>query len=156
MPAKRLLLIGLVLAALVPLGCGGDDEDGGADDKPAQTAGGPVKIAEDAQIKGPEGAKIADSAKKLLEARSGQDVCYELTASDYVESLGGEKGCAAKLGPIATGPLDTIVAARAKGRGEAGDTGEAQLESSDGSQKQTVKFAKSVTGDWNVDGLGSP
>jgi hypothetical protein len=143
------LLLGLLLATgATGFGCGGDDDGDGA---PSPKAGGPAVTSKDAQIEGPEGAKIADVTKELLNAKNGEDPCFAIVASDYVESLGGEDACAAKLGPIATGPLDTITAARPLGKGQ---TGEARVESSDGSQEQTIEFAKTVTGDWRIAGLG--
>ena len=141
-----LLAAGLAVAALAA-GCGGDDDEGGGGD----ASGGAVTISDDARIEGADGRKIAEEATNLLEAENGEDPCYELVASDYVESLGGPEGCARKMGPIATGPLEVITAARALPGGE---TGEARVESGDGSRKQTIKFAKTVAGEWRVDGLG--
>jgi hypothetical protein len=149
--AKPGCVLALVLAALAA-GCGGDDEggekeNGGGTPRPAAAA----KVAEDAKIDGTEGRRIADVTLELLNSPNGDDPCYELTASDYVESLGGLEGCAKKLGPIATGPLDTITAA---GPSADGRTGTAEVESSDGGERRTIKFAKAVNDKWNVDGLG--
>jgi hypothetical protein len=141
----------LLAAAALAAGCGGDDggeeENGGGTPRPAAAA----KVADDAKIDGAEGRRIADVTLELLNAPNGDDPCYEITASDYVESLGGLEGCAKKLGPIATGPLDTVTAA---GPSADGRTGTAEVESSDGGQKQTIEFAKAVNDKWNVDGLG--
>lgn len=143
----------MLAAAALATGCGGDgdgddEENGGGKPEPAA----PAKIADDAKIDGAEGREIADAATQLLNAKNGDDACYELAASDYVESLGGLEGCAKKLGPIATGPLDTVTAAGPKGDGE---TGTAEVESSEGREKLTIEYAKSVSTDkWNVDGLG--
>ena len=143
LPATLLALV--VLAA----GCGGDDdEDGGGSPEPAAAA----TTSEDARVEGPDGAAIVKVTTELLDAKNGEDPCFAIVASDYAESLGGQEGCARKMGPIATGPLDTITAAGATGE----DTGEAQVESSDGSEKRTIKFAKTVSGDWRIDGLTPP
>ncbi|MDQ3933804.1 MAG: hypothetical protein M3340_04145 [Actinomycetota bacterium] len=144
---RRVAAVLMAAAALVA-GCGGDDDG----DAPA-AKGGPAKTAEDARIEGREGARIAEVTTELLNAPNGDDPCYAIVASDYVESLGGLEGCARKLAPIATGPLDTITAARQLPGGE---TGEARVESADGSRKQTIELAKTVAGEWRIDGLGTP
>ena len=151
MPTRRSLAL-LLATATLAAGCGGDDEsgeeeNGGGTPRPAPAA----KIADDAKVDGAEGRKIAEVALELLNAANGDDPCYEITASDYVESLGGLEGCARKLGPIAPGPLDTVTAAAPSADGE---TGTAEVESSAGGEKLTIKFAKAVNDKWNVDGLG--
>ena len=149
MRARPLLTLMLAVLA-VAAGCGDDDggeETGGGTPR----AGGPAKVADDAKVAGAEGEKIAEVTKELLDAPNGDDPCYAITASDYVESLGGLEGCAKKLGPIATGPLDTIVAAGPSANGE---TGSADVESSDGGQKAQILFAKTTSGEWRIDGLG--
>jgi len=92
-------------AAALAAGCGEKEEEVG--DAPAPPAGG-VTTAADARVEGNDGQKIAEVTKELLEAKDGDEPCYAIVASDYVESLGGLEGCAKKFGPIATGPLDTI------------------------------------------------
>jgi hypothetical protein len=146
-------LLGAMLAATaLALGCGGDDDgDGGGEDKSPAPAAATATTSPDARIEKPEGERIAEVALELLNAEDGDEPCYAIVASDYVESLGGLEGCAKELGPVATGPLDTVTAARPLGDGE---TGEARAESSDGSQKQTIEFAKTAAGEWRVDGLG--
>jgi hypothetical protein len=101
-------------------------------------------------VEGADGRKIVEVTTELLDAKNGDDPCYAIVASDYVESLGGLEGCAKKFGPIATGPLDTITAAGPSANGE---TGRAEVESSDGGAKQTIVFAKTVAGEWRIDGL---
>ena len=142
----------LLLAAALAAGCGGDD-DGNGGETTAAKGGGPAKTSEDARIEGREGARIAAVTTELLNAENGDDPCFAIVASDYVESLGGLEGCAKRMGPIATGPLDTIAAARPLPGGE---TGEAKVESADGSQEQTIEFARTVAGEWRIDGLGTP
>jgi len=165
LPALLIVVVGGALAA----GCGSDDEGDGAATSTGATAptvattapttttpatsGGAAKKAPDAEIEGSAGQKIAAVTLELLNAENGDDPCYAIAASDWVESQGGLKGCAKKLGPIATGPLDTVTVARPLGKGE---TGEAQVESSDGSQRQTIRFARTYSGDWRIDGLGAP
>ena len=142
-------LLALLLAALVvAAGCGGDDDNGGDSPEPAAAA----TTSEDARVEGPDGEAIVEVTKELLDAKGGDDPCFAIVASDYAESLGGQDGCARKMGPIATGPLDTITAAGATGD----DTGEAQVESSDGSETRTIKFARTVAGEWRIDGLTPP
>ena len=142
-------LLALVLAAgLLAAGCGDDDNDDGGG---SAAKGAPTKTSDDAKIEGADGRAMVKVATELLDAESGEDPCFAIVASDYVESLGGLDGCAKKLTPLVTGPLDTITAARPL---KGGETGEVQVESSDGSQEQTIKFAKTVSGDWRVDGLG--
>ena len=148
---KAWLLVLLLVAAL-GAGCGDDDDsggEGGAGDTPKPVAA--AATSEDAEVKGPDGEKIVEVTTELLNAKDGDEPCYAIVASDYVESLGGLEKCAAKLGPIATGPLDTITAA---GPSADGKTGTAEVESSKGDEKQTIKFAKTVAGEWRVDGLG--
>ena len=153
---RRLPLV-LVLAAGLAAGCGGDDDGGGSASTSATTAAGaagePSKLAEDARVRGPEGKRIVSVTRQLLAAADGDEPCYAIAASDWVESQGGLEGCAKKLGPIATGPLDTVVAAGPVGDGK---TGEAQVESADGSEKRTIKFARTVAGEWRIDGLDPP
>lgn len=147
--AKPGLALALVLAALAT-GCGGDDgeeENGGGTPRPA----GPAKIADGAKIDGPEGGKIGEVALQLLNAPSGDDPCYAIVASDYVESLGGLEGCAKKFDPVARGPLDRVTAA---GPSADGKSGTAEVESSEGGEKRTIEFARTVAGEWRVDGLG--
>jgi hypothetical protein len=153
MATRQLLALLLAAAALAAGGCGGDDDEGGGGNgggdapKPAATA----TISEDALIDGEEGREIAAVAVELLNAKNGDDPCYAITASDYVESLGGLEGCAKKLGPIATGPYDSVVAAGPK---DDGKTGTADVATADGEEKRTIEFAKSVSTDkWNIDGL---
>ncbi|HEX8646458.1 MAG TPA: hypothetical protein VF715_06130 [Thermoleophilaceae bacterium] len=148
MPVRRSLAL-LLAAMALGAGCGGGDEDGG-EKGGAPESGGVAKVAEDALIDGAEGRKIADVAIELLNAPNGDDPCYAIVASDYMESLGGLEGCAKKLGPIATGPFDTVVAAGPKDDGE---TGTADVATSDGGEKQTIDFAKTVAGEWRIDGL---
>jgi len=148
---RRIVPLVLALAAGLAVGCGGDDDDDSAGTSGAK--GGAAKLAEDAQVQGPEGRKIVAVTINLLNAEDGADPCFAIAASDWVESQGGQEGCAKKLGPIATGPLDTIVAAGPVGDGE---TGEAQVESEDGSEERTIKFAKTVAGEWRIDGLDPP
>jgi hypothetical protein len=145
---KRLALA--VVVAALAAGCGSDDEgekDSGGTPEPAATA----TIGEDALIDGDEGREIAAVALELLNSANGDDPCYAIAASDYVESLGGLDGCAKELGPIATGPYDTVLAAGPKDDGE---TATADVADSDGGEKRTIEFAKSVSTDkWNIDGL---
>lgn len=140
----------LLAACALAVGCGddgGDEDNGGGTPAP----GGAARVADDARIQGPEGRKIADVTIELLDARNGDDPCYAIAASDYVESLGGLEGCARKLGPIAAGPLDTVVAAGPSANGE---TGSAEVESSEGGEKLTIQFAHTVAGEWRIDGVG--
>ena len=148
---RRLLLVLLAVAALAA-GCGDDDDDGGGTGTTsAEAPAAPAKTSPDARIEGAPGKAMVEVTMELLNAANGDDPCFAIVASDYVESLGGLEGCAKTMEPIATGPLDTIThAAELPG----GETGEVHVESSDGSQKQTIKFAKSAAGKWNVDGLG--
>ncbi len=152
---KALLAVLAAMVLAVGAGCG-DDDDGG-DGGGATTitgaaeAGGPATTSEDARVEGKDGEAIAEVTLELLNAENGDDPCYAIVASDYVESLGGLEGCAREMGPIATGPFDTVThAAALKG----GETGEAHVESADGSQKQTIEFARTVAGEWRIDGLG--
>ena len=147
-------LLGVLLAVLViAAGCGDDDDNGGGATTPteAPAAAASATTREDARIEGAAGKAMVEVTLELLNATNGDDPCFALVASDYVDSLGGLEGCAKKMEPIAVGPLDTIThAAELPG----GETGEVHVESSDGTQKQTIKFAKSAAGKWNVDGLG--
>jgi hypothetical protein len=148
----RLLGVLLVVLVLV-VGCGDDDggNGGGATTTEAPAAAASATTSEDARIEGAAGKAMVEVTIELLNATNGDDPCFAIVASDYVESLGGLEGCAKKMEPIATGPLDTIThAAELPG----GETGEVHVESSDGSQTQTIKFAKSAAGKWNIDGLG--
>ena len=144
------MALAAVVAALAA-GCGGDEDaekDGGGS---AREPAGAATIAEDALIDGEEGREMAAVALELLNAKDGDDPCYAIAASDYVESLGGLRGCAEELGPIATGPYDTVLAAGPK---DDGQTGTADVTTSDGDEKRTIEFAKSVSTDkWNIDGL---
>ena len=140
-----MLALPLVAAALLA-GCGGDDEDG--DGGTPTTARGPAKTAPDAQIKGPDGAKMAAKAKELLESTDGESACFAVVTSSYVEKV-GEAACARTMGEIATGPYDTITRAERT----SAEVGEADVTSADGSQKRTLVFGRTFDGDWNVDGV---
>ena len=148
---SRQLLAALLVAAVFAVGCGDDDDDGTSSGTATPATGGAAKTSEDATVEGKDGAASVTVTLELLNAKDGDEPCYAIVASDYVESLGGLEGCAKKMGPIATGPLDTITHAAALPGGE---TGEAHVETADGAQKQTIKFAKTVAGEWRVDGLG--
>ena len=145
---RSLLALALVAAAgTAGSGCGGDDDE----EKTPTTARGPVKTAPDAQIQGADGAKMAASARELLEATDGSGPCFAIVASSYVEKV-GETECARKMGAIATGPYDTITRAERV----ASEVGEAEVASADGSQKQVITFARTFDGDWNINGVKPP
>lgn len=146
-PGRATLAL-LLAATAIGAGCG-DEADRSVDTTPPPPAG--ARISEDARVEGAEGQRIAEEAVRLMDAENGDEACYEIVASDYVESLGGLKACAEEFEPIATGPLDTVVAARMNPDEK---TGVAELESEDGSERQTVKYARTVADAWRIDGLG--
>ena len=95
--ARRLVLVGLIAL----LGCGGGDGgDGGGGASP--------RTEESTGIERPRGlageaAQAADVVVELLEQPSGEEACYSLLGTDYVEALGGQETCARRFEPVVTG-----------------------------------------------------
>jgi hypothetical protein len=148
-----LRLLPLVAVAVIAFGCGSEDDD---KEKGSAPKGGPAAISNQAKL-GTDGNAIANRAKEFLSATDASEVCFAMVAGDYLKSIGGASGCEKKLQPILRGNLSVVTAARSGGRNQYGNkTGIAQVESADGSEKRTILFAHSVSGNWNVDGFQPP
>jgi len=137
----------VLLASLVPLGCGGGD--GG--DSPSTTSPAPTEDV--ALIQRPPGlsgeaSAAADVVVELLELPSGAEACFALIGTEYLDSLGGEEVCARRFDPVVTGDYDTIASVRIlKPEVEAA----AEVTAPGGAPRVTLKLAMATTG-WRIDG----
>jgi hypothetical protein len=143
MKALATVLVGLLVLA----GCGGDDDGDGGEGNGAKA---PTTTVPETPIPtglSGEDKEVADAAAGLLEARSGEDACFELLGADYVESLGGEDACAKALDPLVTGNFDRVASVRVVKP----ETQAFADVSGRSGRHVTIRFAKASTGDWNMD-----
>ena len=139
--------LGSVLLTLVVLiGCGGDDDEGAG---PTQTK--PPKSGEKAKVPpglSGEERKAAQTVAAFLNEASGIDACFAWVASDYVDSLGGQKRCAKLYDPLVTGDFSEIRSVRIV---EPGARAVAVVAPEGDGEPVDLKLAMATTG-WRVDG----
>jgi hypothetical protein len=147
MRAPSLLLVGLAVLA----GCGGEDDDGGAEKEP--------KTAPAAKVERPAGLsreerKVADGVAELLEAKDGDEACFASLGAQYVESLGGNEKCARAFDPLVTGDYNKISSVKVLKPGDQGEA-EAEVTSASGGSPVELELDFASPGAWNVTGASN-